>query len=255
MDAVCALAGVLPPRYALHVARLKYLRRFARHCPQMLWNMLMAHADAETSWIATCPDSFEWFRLHYDVPFAPAADDFVEWLTIISIDGSWNGRVCRAAFSCLQHCNAIAERQIFSLRFSSRCEEAGGILPISAQTPTEKWQCDLCTRCFPSKKGLAAHAARAHGYKRIERYYATGTSCDSCGKYYHARARLLAHLYDCPDCLATLQACFPPISGEEVAQLDAEDKHYAIDMRIQGLVASKSLCSTGPLLRTPSAQT
>lgn len=69
----------------------------------------MAHADAETSWIATCPDSFEWFRLHYDVPFAPAADDFVEWLTIISIDGSWNGRVCRAAFSCLQHCNAIAE--------------------------------------------------------------------------------------------------------------------------------------------------
>lgn len=128
----------------------------------------------------------------------------------------------------------------------------GGVLPVDSQPVQSKWQCDLCQRCFPSKRGLASHAARAHGYKRIERYYAVHATCDACGKYYHARARLLMHLYDCPDCLLTLQACFPPAPEDEVERLDNEGKQYAGDMRTQGWWKTKAFLPPlkiyGPLL-------
>ena len=175
------------------------------------------------------------------------------------IDTSWKGRVRRAAFSCLQYCTAVAEKQVSHDRFCQVFQTNGGVLPVDSQPVQSKWQCDLCQRCFPSKRGLASHAARAHGYKRIERYYAVHATCDACGKYYHARARLLMHLYDCPDCLLTLQACFPPAPEDEVERLDNEGKQYAGDMRTQGWWKTKAFLPPlkiyGPLLppNTPDA--
>ena len=252
MDAACSLAGILPPRHALQVSRLRYLKRLTQHCPTALWNLLMTDAEQNSSWISECQDALAWFRKHYDVPFALETDTLTDWLPLIALDASWKGRVRRAAHSCLQFCAAIAERQLFHLRFSKKFEDAGGILPVDTKPQTETWQCDLCPKCFPSKKGLAAHAARVHGYKRIEFFFAADATCDACGKFYHVRARLLSHLYDCPDCLATLQACFPPLPEVEVARLDAVDKQYAIDMRQSGWWRTKAFAPPlkvqGPLL-------
>ena len=111
---------------------------------------------------------------------------------------------------------------------------------------------------FPSKRGLAVHAARSHGYKRIERYFAAGETCDACGKYYYARACLLAHLHDCQECLETLQACFPPLPETLIDVLDAQDKDYAIDMRQQGWWTTKAFMPPvriqGPLLPAPQTE-
>ena len=78
---------------------------------------------------------------------------------------------------------------------------------------------------------------------------------------YHARARLLMHLYDCPECLITLQACFPPASEEDVHRWDEEGKQYASEMRQQGWWKTKAFLPPvrihGPLLPphdTPDAQ-
>ena len=212
-DAVSALAGILPPKHALQVARLRYLKRITVACPQVLWDLIMSDAYTDLSWISACQEAFRWFRMHYDVAFAPVSDDIQVWLPIIALDTSWKGRVRRAAFSCLQYCTAIAEKQVSLDRFCRVFQSNGGVLPVDSQQVQSKWQCDLCQRCFPSKRGLASHAARTHGYKRIERYYALHATCDACGKYYHARARLLMHLYDCPACLLTLQHCFSPGAG------------------------------------------
>ena len=258
MDAACALAGVLPPRQALQLARLRYLKRLTQSCPDALWNLLMADQESQGSWLQACHEAFDWFRQHYDVPFAPLDNDLQTWMTLISLDSSWKGRLRRAAYSCLQYHAATAEYQVFCIRFGSRFEAVGGVLPISSQPQQDKWQCDLCDRCFPTRRGLAAHAARSHGYKRIERYFAAGPTCDACGKHYHARARLLAHLYDCPDCLETLRACFPPVSETLVDQLDAADKDYAIDMRLKGWWKTKAFVPPeriqGPLLPPPHTE-
>ena len=67
------------------------------------------------------------------------------------------------------------------------------------------------------------------------------------------------HLYDCPDCLLTLQACFPPAPEDEVERLDNEGKQYAGDMRTQGWWKTKAFLPPlkiyGPLLppNTPDA--
>jgi len=183
MDAVSALAGVLPPKHALQVARLRYIKRLTQTCPKALWNLLMADATNANSWVAGCAEAFRWFRTHYDVQFAPRSDDLEAWLPLIALDTSWKGRLKRAAHSCLQYCTAIAERQVFLHRFTRVFEAHGGVLPVASQPIQEKWQCDLCNRCFPSKRGLASHAARTHGYKRIERFYATHATCDACGKF------------------------------------------------------------------------
>lgn len=257
MDAVSALAGVLPPRHAVHVARLRYLKRLMLHCPQILWNLIMADASSQRSWTAACSESFQWFRQHYPAQIAPQTDDFHSWIPLIALDHAWNGRLKKAAASCLQFCAAIAERQVFQIRFRCSFEAKGGILPVTSQPVQEKWQCEQCNRCFPSKRGLASHAARVHGYKRIERFYATHATCDACGKFYHARARLLMHLYDCPECLRTIQACFPPATEEEVKKLDDEGQQYASDMRQQGWWKTKAfqppvrIC--GPLLPPPDS--
>ena len=255
-DAVSALAGILPPKHALQVARLRYLKRITVACPQVLWDLIMADAYTDLSWISACQEAFRWFRMHYDVAFAPVSDDIQVWLPIIALDTSWKGRVRRAAFSCLQYCTAIAEKQVSLDRFCRVFQSNGGVLPVDSQQVQSKWQCDLCQRCFPSKRGLASHAARAHGYKRIERYYALHATCDACGKYYHARARLLMHLYDCPACLLTLQHCFPPAPEDEVERLDNEGKQYAGDMRTQGWWKTKAFLPPfkihGPLLPPPN---
>ena len=191
MDAACALAGILPPRHALQVSRLRYLKQLTQHCPTALWNLLMADAELSSSWISECQEALAWFRKHYDVPFALETDMLQEWLPLIAMDVSWKGRVRRAAHSCLQFCAAIAERQLFHLRFSQKFEAAAvGYSPVATKPRTETWQCDLCPKCFPSKKGLAAHAARVHGYKRIEIFFAADATCNACGKFYHVRARL-----------------------------------------------------------------
>ena len=85
MDAVSALAGILPPKHALQVARLRYLKRLTVACPQVLWDLLIADAHTDQSWISACQDAFRWFRTHYDIAFAPASDDIQVWLPIIAL--------------------------------------------------------------------------------------------------------------------------------------------------------------------------
>ena len=114
MDAACALAGIVPPKHALQIARLRYLKRFTQHCPDALWNLLMADQDFQGSWMQSCQEAFDWFRLHYDVPFAPQDNDLQTWIPLTAIDAAWKGRIRRAAHSCLQYHAAIAEQQVFT---------------------------------------------------------------------------------------------------------------------------------------------
>ena len=49
-------------------------------------------------------------------------------------------RLCRAAHSSLQYHAAIAERQVFLLRFSATFQAAGGILPVSSEPVRDKFK-------------------------------------------------------------------------------------------------------------------
>ena len=155
------------------------------------------------------------------------------------------------------YCLAIAERQVFLLRFSQNFEAAGGLLPETTQPIQEKWQCDQCSRCFPSKRGLASHAARP----RLQEVRAV--LCHSCHmwrlrKILSRQSTPVMHLYDCLECIRTIQACFPPATEEQVEQLDEEGKQYASQMRQQRWWKTKAfqppLRIQGPLLPPPDSE-
>ena len=96
-------------------------------------------------------------------------------------------------------------------------------------------------KSLPSKRALATHSGRAHGYRRLVKFYAVDHTCNACAKTYATRKRLIEHLRDATECLHTLQACFPPLSDEQVVAFDAIDHETTLALRAQGWGAAKAL--------------
>ena len=243
-----ALAYVLPPLDQLHVARLRYLKRLLNYCPQGLWDLLHQMRDQPHSWLHACQGSFAWFLQFYQVSGAPSdVQDLSAWLSYIALDSCWKGRLKKAAKGCLCFRQASAEQNIWLKAFQRRFVSAGGVLPVSQTCPAELWVCDQCQKSFASKKALATHSGRVHGYRRLMKYFAVDNVCNACVKMYNTRKRLIEHLRDATACLQTLQACFPPLPDEDVLAMDAADHETTLALRTQGWGPSKALAPTRKL--------
>lgn len=122
----------------------------------------------------------------------------------------------------------------------------------------DHWVCDQCQKVFASRRALATHAGRAHGYRRLVKFFAVDNVCNACVKMYHSRKRLIEHLRDATLCLQTLQHCFPPLADAVVLAYDAEDHEVTLSLRAQGWNASKALAPMrklhGPCLPPPGSQ-
>lgn len=130
-------------------------------------------------------------------------------------------------------------------------------MPVSQLSNATTWVCDQCQKTFASKKALATHSGRAHGYRRVVKYFAVDNICNACAKIYHTRKRLIEHLRDATQCLATLQACFPPMSDAMVIALDEADHATTLELRAQGWGDRKALVPMrkifGPCLPLPGS--
>ena len=162
------IADILSPCDQAHIARLRYVKRLIQYCPQALWMCLMAAKEAPTSWIAACSASFAWFRQFYHKSFGPEqSDSFFDWLPFVAMDTRWKGRLRAAARACKRHRRAEAEHNLWQKKFDRNFVAGGGILPVDQTRPTETWACDTCSKTFASRKALATHAGRVHGYRRL----------------------------------------------------------------------------------------
>ena len=254
-----ALAQILPPTDQLHVARLRYLKRLLTYCPQILWNLLFQACDWPHSLLAHCRTSFAWYLQFYQVPGAPTdTTDLTAWITHVALDTNWNGRLKKAAKGCLCFRQATAEEHVWLKAFQARFVDAGGVLPCAQVTQSETWVCDQCQKAFPSKRALATHSGRAHGYRRLVKFFAIDQTCNACAKTYATRKRLIEHLRDATECLQTLQACFPPLSDEQVVAYDTLDHETTLTLRAQGWGAAKALAPArkifGPCLPPAGSQ-
>ena len=253
------IADILAPCDQVHVARLRYFRRLLQYCPTALWTCLVAAKDAQTSWLAACSGSFAWFRQFYHRPFGPSESESVlDWIPYVAMDTRWKGRVRAATRACKRFRQAVAEHHLWQKRFDRAFLAGGGILPQSESLQHETWACDQCPKTFASKKALATHSGRVHGYRRIVKFYAVDDLCNACGKKYHSRQRLVEHLKFVPSCLSVLQACFPALDDATVQELDQLDHAHTLNMRQQGWWATKALEPVsrlqGPLLPPADSQ-
>ena len=256
VKSLCGLLRLLPPEDLLHMARLRYLRRLVSICPGILWQLLVNAKDSSHPWLLACAASFGWFRQFYSEHFdMPPTDDIMDWLPILSLDSNWKGRVKAAGQACRRFRQAEAEAKTWQKRFDAAFRADGGVLPDTPQPCQERWTCELCNGVFGSKKALAAHAARRHGYRNIVLLYAVGDECQACCRRFHNRSRLVEHLRAASLCLRTLQHCFPPISDECLAQLDELERNATALLKKDGWGQTKALLPMrrlhGPRLPPP----
>ena len=165
----------------------------------------------------------------------------MEWIPYVAMDTKWKGRLKAAAQACRRHRRAVAEHHVWQKRFDSLFTACGGILPVAQTVQAETWACDACDKTFASRRALATHAGRAHGYRRVVKYFAIGDVCNACCKWYHSRKRFIEHLTFVPACLDVHQACFPALHDDKVIELDQEDHAHTLNMRLQGWGATKAL--------------
>ena len=228
VPALCGLLHVLPPEDQLHMARLRYLKRLLTACPAALWQMLVETATNSDSWLSACSSSLAWFRRFYSDHFgAPSSNDVTDWLALIQLDANWAGRIRAAGRACQWYRQACAEQHAWQKQFDDFFVANGGVLPERPDLCQHKWTCDQCQQWFASKRALASHSARVHGYRRLVKFYAVGDVCQSCCRWYHNRSRLAEHL--------------GYVSDERLAELDAEEWHCNAELRRDGWGATKAL--------------
>lgn len=242
LETLCGLAGLITPLDALHLARLRYFQRWINKAPPVLWNLLAAVGEQDGSWLKALKDSMEWFRKFYGERCGLHADSSLQdWITYVSIDECWKGRLKRAVRSCRRYREQYAYVDVWQAAFVAKLSLDGVHVPFTSVPEMDEWQCELCQAVFHSKRALAMHASKAHGYKTLVKHYAFDSQCANCCRDFHGRARLCAHLRAAPHCLQRLRACFPPMDDEDMARLAAHDEVAAKELKKQGWLPTKAL--------------
>eukprot|EP00435_Cladocopium_sp_Y103_P038567 s2429_g10.t1 len=191
VNTLCGLCRVLPPRDALHVARLRYLKRLVSHCPPILWNLLCATQHQSASWIASLRQSFAWLATFSSRHFGLGADScLADWISFVAVDSCWKGRLKRAVASCKAYRHTHAATEVWHAGLSASFAQWGvDFSQTHAPDVDLPWTCDLCDRAFANKVALSMHAVKSHGYQTLVRHYAIDGTCSNCSRDFHHRSR------------------------------------------------------------------
>lgn len=253
------LVGLETPQDRLHAARLRYFSRLIQQCPVALWQLIWHTRDIAGTWTALLIESFQWFCTFYGPQWGLHPDSPLEqWILAVQTDYAWKGRVKSALRKSCQYRQSQAEHAVWQKAFDREYYAAVGAQETPVVQDSARWECDQCDKWFASKKALATHSQRVHGYRRIVRFYASGDTCPACCKLHHSRMRLCQHLTACTGCLEVLQACFQPIADDQVAALDRLDEQATDELKKQGWWHTKALLPAcrvaGPLLPRVGSQ-
>eukprot|EP00435_Cladocopium_sp_Y103_P037245 s1928_g9.t2 len=243
INVLCGLLSLLPPEDQLHLNRLRYLPRLLKSCTSALWNLLCAVRSDSRSWLSRCQESFAWFAKFYGPRLGLSEhSDLHDWLAMAKIDPAWKGKLRKATHSCVQFRLAQAEAEVWQVWISQDLERHGGFPIVRPPTvPPACWHCDLCDATFATSKQLAVHSVRTHGYRSIMKHFARDGRCAHCARDFHTRTRLCAHFHSKPDCLRHHQACFVPLTPDELHELDASGRQHTRSLKQQGWLPTKAM--------------
>jgi hypothetical protein len=242
VDILCGVCELLAPMDLLHVARLRYFKRMLDHCPTTLWQMLKATAAAEGSWLDHLRGSFQWLCRFSHAKFGLSAESGLDtWCSFVSIDARWKGRIKRAMHSCRRYRHEQAKATVWNAWLQGSLARHGvEVVASSGGVQSAQWQCLQCEQLFSSRRALAMHSAKRHGYKTLVKHFAVDGTCPNCARVFHSRVRLCCHLRTATVCLERIRASFPPLSVDTMKTLDATDREHAHCMHQQGWLASKA---------------
>ena len=242
-----ALAGMDAPMDALHAARLRYVRRAIQVAPPILWQLLWQTAVPQ-SWLEHLAVSFRWFGQHYPYVATDYPTDLPGWLTMVALDPGWKGRVKTTLKACRQFRMRQAQGRKWTMSIAGTLRSFGCGSDEQSVPDPNLWTCGQCGSTFASRRALAMHASKLHGYKPEAKYFVLGADCIACGKRYFTRQRNLRHFQTSTKCAERLLSCFTPAREEEVATADQLAGEQATALIKRGWTPMKSF---SPPLQLP----
>ena len=234
---VCGATGVPEPLALLSHCRLLHAIRIAEADCHVLWELLVAEAEAcSTAWLTTLRADAGWLAFWVPNPvtaaLACAAADAMA--VLLAENGSDIRRWLKAAHR-RQH-DSLAAWDAFQLQ----AREAGTFHGVQwVRSRVTEPGCVVCSECsatFASGSHLAAHMHHFHQHRSLQCLYAHGTRCRWCLKQYWTVNRLREHLAAGGPCLAFLIASVPPLSDACLGAVDAVHLQQLADARSAGKV-------------------
>ena len=243
-EEVAGVLGSLTPQCKLSLARLRYAKRALDNAPPVLWLLLKATYGHPKSWLSHLEQDCAWLRVHLKPHEVPADTSVQGWLEFIQRAPHWKHLLTKAERACTRHLVNTQRMIVWEQKFMKIAQAQELSLPAPRPPPQpvgDLFWCAECETAWKTRRALAMHCTKKHGYKSSCRSWASGNWCHACGKLYHQRIRLMRHLHGKQKCLEHIQACFPPLPPGASQVLDDETLQEAQQYRTAGWAPHRAL--------------
>ena len=223
---VIQCARAMPTDRCISLARLRYLPRFQRSAPPLLYALAWATAADEDSWMKALEEDLRWLQglMVAKCKEIRPLDDVVSWMKFA--DAS------RRRWKTLLK-NAVAEDT--QLRESELYADQSAVT-VHDQT----FICGECAMEFGSKAALNTHFGSKH-LINVARLYAEGSVCRGCLMSFTSRDHVVHHLaVSKRRCLDLLMVRCRPLSEAQLAALDSADRLRRRGARAAGVKPSQA---------------
>ena len=184
--------------------RLAYCARLLRVCPAALLAVLHARPGGKSlRWMKQLKNDTELLRPLLPEGFPTLDADPQAWRDLMLREQEWCGLVSRICF------------------YASCCD-------AEAAPPGEHaraFECN-CGQAFPTQRALESHQRAKHGTRLEIQDYLPSATCPCCGKNFHERVRLIAHVSDRrrPKCRDWILVHVPRLSQAKARELRLKDR-------------------------------
>ena len=215
---VLLAADASPPPLALAKARASFLARLTNGGSQILRRMLYEHwcLHPSSSWLSQLELDAEAVCLYRPGALAPLRGQGVVegLLDALNQDPKWwLGQVKQA--------EKAARRELEKWRLWR--SQGLCVRPVSKEIGADDFVCHVCGEGFKLRKHLGAHLARTHKIWSPARHYALDRYRHACHAWLSNIKQVQFHLKRHDRCLRRLLYLFPPLTTDEIRQVERED--------------------------------
>ena len=233
---VLRFASAVAPPLALAKSRAAFLTKLFSGGPSVLATLLVDHyaLHPAASWLDQLRADVDYAALYLprlrDVlpvgrevaGLVEAAQDSPQW---------WPQTLRRVEMLFFQD---LSEWRRLRDRGDER-QSTGPVLTVpavaAAASGDKGFVCRLCQKAFQLRKQLHLHLAKTHGLLSPARHYALSDACSACGKFFGSVEQVQQHLKSSMKCLKRCSLLHPPLSKEQIVQVEAAGKRTAKAVR------------------------
>ena len=207
-----------PPLMMAH-ARANFLKQLTSHGPSVLRHVLFVHwrAHAKSSWLAQIAEDVSLVLQYLPglSPLFPSSKRLESLLDSLLEDPGWWLRQVRKAVRVFgRDLQVWHDKGMPSVRVAT----------VDSPEADLPYACPLCDSRFALRKHVGAHLARTHKVWSPARHFTLDVFCHSCHKWYGSVSQVANHLKRSSECLSRACQLFPPLSTEEIRQVESSEK-------------------------------